>query len=278
MKWAYCAVVLWLCVACAPETYPGFKKVAPGLFQQLVAFDHENEKSDTCAVYEVYVSSPDSLLNATLKPKTQDNLPVWLKPSSPQLNQLWPYLQHMQPGDSAVFIDENIQELHSDSVGVLQLWWKACYNQKDFDDMYAHWLSDRELREGDRLRKFALENGFVSSIVHPAVLFKIEASGDGKRSTYGDLVSILYRGMFLNGEVFDDMQSHKMPLTFELGEEGQVLIGLEYGLVGVRAGEVRHVVVPSVFGFGERGSSGIVPPYTPLWYRVEILPVDSLQP
>ncbi len=272
-----CWIVLAvLFTACHSTPYPDFKEVAPGLYMQLKQFDNETAALDSCYVYEIHIESNDSLLKVQLAPEPHDNLPGWFWQNDPQRKPIQRYLGHLQPGDSAVFIDENpLLASLSDSV-VITIWWKSCFDQERFETVYSQWLNHRELYERDRVRKFALANGFSSSIVHPAVVYRVEESGVGDPLKYGDRITIHYTGHYLNGRIFDDTQRHDAPLSFELGTEGQVLTGMEYGLIGVRPGELRSIVIPSLFAFGEKGSStGIIPPFTPLLYKVRVLPSEK---
>lgn len=260
--------------SCSTNKHPDFREVSPGLYLKLLSFDSDQKATDSCAVYEIYVHAPDSVSRVQLNPQTKDNLPQWLKADDSTLHRLKRYLQYIQPGDSVLFIDEHF-EGEKDTIG-FALWWKSCYTATEFEEVYAEWLEDREVREAHRIRLFALDNGFISSIVHPRVLYRLDETGKGDILNYGHEIAIEYSGYFLNGEPFDDAGNS---MTFELGTEGQILKGLEYGLIGARPGETRSVVIPSIFAFGERGSAaGIVPPFTPVWYQVKVLPLpaDSL--
>lgn len=261
------------------EQYPGFEQVEDHLFQKILAFDNELEQQDSCAVVELLVEVSDTALNNKLVAKHKDNLPPWYFAEDVHLKRLKRYLQHMNPGDRVVFIDEQPGfPTTNDSVATIEVWWKSCYDQNEFEEKYISWLQKRELREAQRIRLFALDGGFVSSIVQPEVLYRVEESGSGVPLKYGDEISIHYSGHFLDGTLFDDSQHAHAPLVFELGADGQVLEGLEYGLIGARPGEIRSVLIPSIFAYGEKGSStGIVPPFTPLRYQVKVLakPEDS---
>lgn len=270
--WIAIAVIF---TACNSTPYPDFKQAAPGLYMQLKQFDSEIAAADSCYVYELYIQTNDSLLSTRLVPEPHDNLPNWFRHHDPELQPLRKYLKHLQPGDSAVFIDEQPLAALSDSV-VISIWWKSCFDREHFETVYSQWLNARELHERDRVRKYSLANGFTSSVVHPAVVYRVEKSGEGDPLKYGDRITIHYTGHYLNGQVFDDTRRHDAPLSFELGSEAQVLTGMEYGLIGVRPGEQRSIVIPSPFAFGEKGSStGIIPPFTPLLYRVRVLPPEK---
>lgn len=269
-------IIAVMSTACNSTQYPDYKQVAPGLYMQLKQFDSEVSTADSCFVYELHIQTNDSLLNTELVPEARDNMPNWFRHHEPELKLLQKYLQHLQPGDSAVFIDHDPSlAVVSDSV-VISVWWKSCFDRETFERVYSQWLNHRELHERDRVRRYSLANGFTSSVVHPAVVYRVEESGEGEPLKYGDRITIHYSGHYLNGQVFDDTRRHDAPLSFELGSEGQVLTGMEYGLIGVRSGERRSIVIPSPFAFGEKGSStGIIPPFTPLLYKVWVLPSEK---
>lgn len=265
-------IICLLIVSACSENYPGYKKVDQGLYIKLLAFDDSAAAPDSCFSIEVEVSSSDTALYSLLKVAQPDNLPSWLMRKDERWEKLSLYLTHMQPGDRAVFLVEND---HQTAPSEVTIWWKNCYSDSAFRAIYTDWLRNRELREGHRIRLFALDKGYTSSLVQPEVLYRTERSGEGVPLKYGDAVSIRYTGRFLDGQVFDQMSE---PLHFTIGTEDQVLRGLEYGLIGVRRGEIRSIVSPSFFAFGERGSAGIVPPFTPVWYQVEVSRLDSLSP
>lgn len=107
------------------------------------------------------------------------------------------------------------------------------------------------------------------------VLYKLDTTrGRGEPIQSGDLITIAYTASFLdNGRVFDD--THRQPLTFRLGDPGQVIKGLEVAAhVLPRKGGKGRFIIPSKLAFGPTGSSsGIVPPWTPVLYEVEVVSV-----
>ncbi|MHB2021342.1 MAG: FKBP-type peptidyl-prolyl cis-trans isomerase, partial [Candidatus Xenobia bacterium] len=76
-------------------------------------------------------------------------------------------------------------------------------------------------------------------------------------------LSCLYRGSLQNGHVFDDTSRRgNQPLMFCLGAH-QVIQGWDEGLVGMRVGGRRQLVIPPQLGYGTRGVGSIIPPPTP---------------
>lgn len=264
-------------VACGRQPYAGYDRVAPGLYIRLISFDRDAPIGNTCAVVEANISTSDSLSNLELLPLQSDLLPFWYRSNAAATAKIQRYLEHLQPGDSAVFIDLRPEVSSLADSAIVHIGFRHCYTEEQFAVRYNNWLERREFTEPQVVEGYAMRHGFTPSIVHPDVFFRTEASGVGQRLVYGDPISIHYSGHFLNGRLFDDSRRNGQPLTFELGREGQVLKGLEFGLIGMEEGEVRSILIPSVFAFGEKGSStGIVPPYTPLLYRVEALVPDSI--
>jgi FKBP-type peptidyl-prolyl cis-trans isomerase len=96
-------------------------------------------------------------------------------------------------------------------------------------------------------------------------------TGSGTPIASGQQVTLHYRARFLDtGRVFDDTWKGGQPLTFKLGDPGQVIKGLEIALHLLPDGGRGRFIIPSALAFGPQGSSGgIVPPFTPLLYEVE---------
>ena len=73
--------------------------------------------------------------------------------------------------------------------------------------------------------------------------------GTGVTLTSGQAVSVYYVGSFANGTQFDARQSPSTPFPFKLGA-GQVIVGWDKGLVGMKVGGVRQLVIPPALGYG----------------------------
>jgi FKBP-type peptidyl-prolyl cis-trans isomerase FkpA len=262
-------LLFWLIIqSCTtPEKHPGFKEVEPGLFIKLISFEHESLRNPEtqCYIYECYFKM---IADDTLRQSFHDDLPGWITQDDIRLETLKDFLGYLNEGDSAVFIDER-QQLNTDSATQIYLSLHRCFSPESFNVHYAKWLNLREMNEQKRIADFVSGQGFTNSLVQPAVWYRIDVSGTGNPLDFGRLIEITYRGSFLTGQPMDEMDE---VLAFVLGQEGQVIDGLTYGLVGAVPGEKRTIVIPSQFAFGDSGSStGLIPPFTPLVYEVEVL-------
>ena len=96
--------------------------------------------------------------------------------------------------------------------------------------------------------------------------------GTGKEATNGNLISVHYTGMFLDGEIFDSSVKRGTPFEFVLGS-GMVIEGWEKGFAGMKEGGKRTLRIPYTMAYGERGAGGVIPPFTDLVFKVELLEV-----
>jgi FKBP-type peptidyl-prolyl cis-trans isomerase FkpA len=97
----------------------------------------------------------------------------------------------------------------------------------------------------------------------------------------GKVLSVHYTGWFFNesatdqkGVQFDSSRSTE-PFTFTPGL-GSVIAGWDQGLVGMRVGGVRRLVVPPFLAYGS-GRSGPIPPNATLVFEIELLDVTDAQ-
>lgn len=113
--------------------------------------------------------------------------------------------------------------------------------------------------------------------VSPSVtgLYKVtQKPGNKIKILRGDTVVVHYEGMFLNGKYFDSTVKRNSPFEYVYGTEWQVVKGLEEAIGRMSEGEKAMFIMPSELAFGNNGSStGIIPPFTPVIFKVEILQV-----
>ena len=96
--------------------------------------------------------------------------------------------------------------------------------------------------------------------------------GQGDPAAKGDSVSIRYNAWLPNGTLVDMARDHGDLVSVKVGE-GKVVKGLEEALVGMRAGEVRQVMVPPGLAYGAKGNGRLIPGNTVLTYKVEMVSI-----
>ncbi|MEN0061195.1 MAG: FKBP-type peptidyl-prolyl cis-trans isomerase [Myxococcota bacterium] len=99
------------------------------------------------------------------------------------------------------------------------------------------------------------------------------AVGTGDEVVEGARVYVHYVGMLNDGTVFDESRPRGKELDFLVGS-GQVIKGWEDGLLGMRVGGTRRLVIPASLGYGSQGA-GRIPGGATLYFEVELI---SLKP
>lgn len=97
--------------------------------------------------------------------------------------------------------------------------------------------------------------------------------GTGRAPQRGDFVSVLYKGTLLDGTPFDQALDPENPFTFQLSR-GKVIDGWEYGLLMMKEGEKRLLIVPYELGYGTRGRAPDIPRMATLIFEVELLRIE----
>ena len=80
-----------------------------------------------------------------------------------------------------------------------------------------------------------------------------------------------YIGKLEDGTKFDSSYDRGEPFSFQIGLR-QVIEGWETGIMGMKVGGKRKLVIPPELGYGSRGI-GPIPPNSVLTFEVELLSV-----
>ena len=89
------------------------------------------------------------------------------------------------------------------------------------------------------------------------------AAGAGNAAKAGDRATVGYSGWLPNGQLFD---SGTFPFTVGVG---QVVAGFDEGVLGMKVGGKRKLVIPPELGYGNQGI-GSIPPNSTLVFEVEL--------
>ena len=107
--------------------------------------------------------------------------------------------------------------------------------------------------------------------------------GSGEEAAVGKMVEVHYTGWLYDasapdkkGEKFDSSRDRGMPFSFLIGA-GRVIKGWDRGVIGMKVGGQRTLIIPPQLAYGSEGRGavppnvGAIPPNATLIFEVELL-------
>lgn len=99
--------------------------------------------------------------------------------------------------------------------------------------------------------------------------------GDGQAAVAGDCLIMKYYGTLAsNGELFDENFTRPTAFAFTLGQ-GQVIQGWDQGLVGMKEGGTRRLVIPAALAYGGQSPSEKIPANSDLVFVVKLVGIKE---
>ena len=101
--------------------------------------------------------------------------------------------------------------------------------------------------------------------------------GEGAKPEAGKTCEMHYTGWLWEdgkkGMKFDSSVDRGETFSFKIGKK-QVIKGWDEGVMSMKAGGKRLLLIPPSLGYGQRGAGGVIPPNATLLFEVELIRVD----
>ena len=167
---------------------------------------------------------------------------------------------------NSVVQNDIIQKIIIERIGVKAQQWDAVNSFNAFVNQKKDLIRAAKEKESKALDIILADMEKTSTGLH----YKINRVGEGKNPTAGSNVSVHYRGMLIDGTVFDSSYQRNEPIHFVLGQ-GQVISGWDEGISLLNKGASAKLVIPSDLAYGSRGAGGLIPPNATLIFEVELV-------
>lgn len=106
--------------------------------------------------------------------------------------------------------------------------------------------------------------------------YVVITQGCGAAVKTGDTISVNYTGWLQStGKMFDSsLQAGRGPFSVHVGQ-GEVIKGWDAGLVGMKPGETRRLIIPGEIAYGSQGAGSSIPPNSTLVFDVTLLSIGQ---
>ncbi|GAA4320683.1 hypothetical protein GCM10023149_20090 [Mucilaginibacter gynuensis] len=140
------------------------------------------------------------------------------------------------------------------------------------------------------IEKYVKEKDLKVTKTASGLNYVITKPGSGPVPVVGDTVEVNYTGTLPTGKVFDtsvkedavkakinDGMRQYAPIRIPVGEH-KVIQGWDEGLLLLNKGAKATFVIPSSLAYGEQGAQGVIPPFTPIIFTVEVINIIKPNP
>lgn len=258
----------------------GKKTTTNGVTYQIIKGDGNGKSvdGDTTAIlfahYQLANAATDSVLGGTFEKGT----PVYIPVIEPNFRQVF---EQLSAGDSV------IMTLNADTFFLNSFGQPRPPFFKDGEDIrfvmkVVDIMSEKEImkKQEDERNNYISQDSIAFSqtiarlkdakTTESGMYYVIEKAGKGKGVKKGDKVDVKYKGVLLNGQVFDDNQVEgikDLPVGL-----GQVIPGWDEILQVMHVGDKIKVIIPWKLAYGSRGA-GPIPPFSSLIFEMELVNV-----
>lgn len=272
----FCVIALCLFCTCGEKSKDGYSLAGAHVKYKIISFDSQSthiEHGDLVEFKCLYLkNNTDTLLpdSTQLNEIYNDTITI----NNNQKSAITLLFKQLQEGDSVLAkltMSANFSKKINTQVSAIN----------EHDTIYAY-IKIKRIYRGKEQAAYRLEENAIARYITFSG-FDWKATQDGiyyrkiKPSNHSplqsnDAVKLVYKGYFLNNMIFDNYADINPYFEHRIGTQNQLIRGMELALQYISYGAEAEFIFPSSLAFGTQGSStGIVPAFKPLLYKVKIL-------
>ena len=114
-----------------------------------------------------------------------------------------------------------------------------------------------------------------ATLLEGGIRFVEKSAGTGSQIQRGDKVTALHVCRLLDGTIFNQKRSRSHTFEFVVGASPrQTILGWERAMPLMQEGGTYTLAIPSEFAYRDKGREDQVPPYSTVFFAIEILEVE----
>ena len=271
--------------------FPGYDETSGAYFKMEKASDNKTaiNKGDVVFMRYDILTDKDSLL-FNYRTMSQPGRPLAVRiGESAYKGDMFEMMLKMHTGDSVSFairVDSIFKKSYHqpipkylDSTGYIVYHIKvdSVYNSQKVEDIEKKqkaaqeaFLEKAKNGEDSLIRKYIADNKITEKPTESGLYIVIKQNGKGPKAKVGETAEVKYKGMFTNGQVFDESKDKAYPVGVGMK---QVIAAWDEALQTMGVGTKALIVAPSALAYGPNGNQGI-PPYSPLVFEMEVVKIS----
>ncbi len=278
--------------SCSTSDIEGYEKTKDGLYYKFHKHaenqPHPKQDDELHMKFVLKIYSNDSVLTDSRKVREDGVVTMLMRPESFK-GSLESALTMMSQGDSASFII-NADSFFLKTSGMKQLppfikpgdKLKADIKLEKFVDAkiveeenkkreaeQMKMFQELEMKSKADIEKYIADNSIKAQPTASGLYYVEMKKGNGPKVMPGDTVQVYYRGLLMDGTVFNDNTKDPQPIEFPVGV-GALIPGWDEGIPMMNVGGKAKLIVPYSLAYGPSGRPPQIPQFANLVFEIEV--------
>jgi FKBP-type peptidyl-prolyl cis-trans isomerase FkpA len=276
-----------LMISCNMGAYPGFKKTKTGVYYKI--YKDNNEDTTTVRVGSIVtLSLKYGLKDSTLFDSKSISQPIILPVTAAQYEgDFYECLLLLKQGDSATFVlkagplftktfgQQSVPPFCTNESDIyFDVKVKKAQTQEEVDKETAVKNMEMEKEEMANLQAYVAKNNITVQPTTTGIYYLETKKGTGKSAFKDGYVTAHYTVYLLGGEKLFSTIERGEPVDFKFGSQFENK-GFQEVISMMKEGGKANAIVPSAMAFGAQGAGSVVPPFSTLYYEIELVKIMS---